>query len=232
MRANTSLMAHILGSHLQISGYYEMHLSYRSGNDLLKQEQLYARNESIASGSLYLFDKLLHNDYQLLLDGLGTMEIKTLVSIRPAEQAIKSIINLFAGKQTGHPYADPHNAARYYIERLAELAKFCGRYQGRYYYYDADLIRSHPDQCLERMQRWLGLETPLKRDYQLFSQTGKPGAGDSSAKIRHGRIDSRQTDYPGIEVTPHLLREAAEACETYRPLILKYAQDSMVPGRL
>ena len=61
MRANTSLMGHILGSHKQIYGYYEMHLSYRTENDLIKQKELYATKDVIKSSSRYLFDKILHN---------------------------------------------------------------------------------------------------------------------------------------------------------------------------
>lgn len=37
MRAHTSLMAHILGSHSQINGYYEMHLDYEDASALDRQ---------------------------------------------------------------------------------------------------------------------------------------------------------------------------------------------------
>ena len=95
MRANTSLISHILGSHAQISGYYEMHLSYCSAEDLVRQQQMYLTNDSIEKNTKYLFDKLLHNDYKLYLDHLGAGNPQVLVSIRSAEQTIKSIVNVF-----------------------------------------------------------------------------------------------------------------------------------------
>jgi hypothetical protein len=61
MRAFTSLIGHILGSHAKINGYYEMHLSYYSSDSLDQQLKLYKKTESIKAHSHYLFDKLLHN---------------------------------------------------------------------------------------------------------------------------------------------------------------------------
>ncbi|HEX5635661.1 MAG TPA: hypothetical protein VFY78_01120, partial [Gammaproteobacteria bacterium] len=63
MRAFTSLAGHILGSHPQINGYYEMHISYDNVQSLRKQLELYRENDNLKLGSRYLFDKLLHNDY-------------------------------------------------------------------------------------------------------------------------------------------------------------------------
>ena len=119
MRANTSLMSHILGSHPQISGYYEMHLSYLTENDLIKQEQLLIdkqeSNKAFKNSRHFLFDKILHNDYELILENLvpeqiptlGYSKFRILISIRPPEQTIKSIVNLFRHKKTEHPYANP-----------------------------------------------------------------------------------------------------------------------------
>jgi len=41
MRAFTSLAGHILGSHPQINGYYEMHLSYQHAAALDKQLEFF-----------------------------------------------------------------------------------------------------------------------------------------------------------------------------------------------
>ena len=71
MRAYSSLIGHILGSHPHINGYYEMHLSYTSASDLDQQLRLYMQTETPEPGSIYLFDKPLHNDYALDTDILA-----------------------------------------------------------------------------------------------------------------------------------------------------------------
>ncbi|HEX7971345.1 MAG TPA: hypothetical protein VF501_03895 [Thiobacillus sp.] len=71
MRAYTSLAGHILGSHPQINGYYEMHLSYEDAAALDRQLETYKQGEVLKENSRYLFDKLLHNDYLLLPERRG-----------------------------------------------------------------------------------------------------------------------------------------------------------------
>jgi hypothetical protein len=98
MRAYTSLLGHILGSHPDINGYYEMHLGYKSNEDLKQQMQQYAGQEALKPGSRFLFDKLLHNDYALELDRLTLGGEVILLSLREPEQTIKSVLSLFANK--------------------------------------------------------------------------------------------------------------------------------------
>jgi len=227
MRANTSLMSHILGSHPQISGYYEMHLSYRTESDLIKQKELYSTKDVIKSSSRYLFDKLLHNDYQLLLENLDRTKIKLLVSVRSPEQTIKSIINLFRSKKIQHPYAQPELATEYYRSRIIELVKFCERYKGHYYYYDADLIRSSSKKSLQHIQSWLSLESPLTEQYQMFSQTGQTGAGDSSENMRKGEIIKQQTNYEAIEIPRDLLSTVIRETRDHKQIITENAIEAL-----
>jgi len=65
MRAFTSLAGHILGSHPQINGYYEMHISYEDASALDRQLEMFRQGDVLKANSRYLFDKLLHNDYVL-----------------------------------------------------------------------------------------------------------------------------------------------------------------------
>ncbi len=171
MRANTSLISHIFGSHPQIIGYYEMHHSYVSENDLITQQQILLDNNTLKNSSHYLFDKLLHNKYELAVENLNLTNAKILVSIRSAEQSIKSIVNLFRNKKEKHAYAMHELATRYYIERIKKLAEFCGTNKTNYYYYDAKLIRSELKLLLNQLQKWLQLESPLTEEYQLFPLT-------------------------------------------------------------
>ncbi len=244
MRANTSLISHILGSHPQISGYYEMHLSYTSKQDFQKQEALLFKNSDLknkikqaatVSNTRYLFDKLLHNKYELMPENLvsqskdnnSSEQIKILVSIRPAEQTIKSIINLFRHKKEPHPYAEPINAIEYYLQRIKNMAQFCEKYKNRYYYYDADLIRKDSENSLNCLQTWLSLETPLSEHYQVFSMTGRARMGDSSDNMTKGHIVKQQSDYDTIELPNKLLQQAQIESKHYRQLIIKNSIHSL-----
>ncbi len=41
MRANTSLFGHLMGSHPEVEGYYEMHIGYHSWRSLWRQKLLH-----------------------------------------------------------------------------------------------------------------------------------------------------------------------------------------------
>jgi len=56
---------HILGSHPQINGYYEMHISYEDATALDRQLEVFRQGDVLKADSRYLFDKLLRNDYVL-----------------------------------------------------------------------------------------------------------------------------------------------------------------------
>ena len=61
MRAYSSTLGHIIGSHPRINGYYEMHQSYLSDADLAQQIADYSQHDNLKPDSHYQFDKLLHN---------------------------------------------------------------------------------------------------------------------------------------------------------------------------
>jgi len=227
MRANTSLISHILGSHAQISGYYEMHLSYQKTADLIRQQQCYAAKDMLKPAGTYLFDKLLHNKYDLYLDKLDSPAIKVLVSIREPAQTIKSIINLFAKKEQPHPYAEAAKATDYYIKRLQYLENFCTQYKQQYYYFDADIIRLQPETSLNALQKYLSLSTPLSEHYQIFSQTGQAGAGDSSENMKEGKIVYQQSNYEQIIISGDLLSAARAQYHRLRPLIINHARAAL-----
>ncbi len=227
MRAFTSLAGHILGSHPAINGYFEMHISYDDATALDKQLDVLQASETIKDNSHYLFDKLLHNDYQLKHEQLVRTDIKILVSLLEPEQTIKSIVDLFTQKQTQELYASPVEATNYYIERVETLAEFCKSVNQRYYYYDAELFQAAPDRLLARLSSWLELDTPLSERYQIFSQTGNARKGDSSKRIQSGKIDKTKTDYSHISVPQDEMRRALRVYRDCRQTILENATDSI-----
>ncbi len=228
MRAFTSLAGHILGSHPQINGYYEMHLSYDAPQALDQQLEQYLENDELKADSRYLFDKLLHNDYTLQLDSLDLTEVKLLLSLREPEQSIKSIINLFAQKDNDELYASPLEAANYYIDRIKTLADFSQNTNHSYYYFDAEMLPGRPDTLLPTMTRWLDLDSPLSDSYTIFSQTGEDRKGDSSKHIHSGKINRAKNDYSTITVPDERLQLARQVYRDYRQLIVDGATDAVM----
>ena len=228
MRAYTSLAGHILGSHPRINGYFEMHLSYEDADALDRQLGILLEHETPKENSRYLFDKLLHNDYRLLPERLGAVDIRILVALLEPERAIKSIVSLFRKKPADDLYASPVEAANYYIERVKWIAGFCRSADRPYYYYDAALFQESPERILSRLTDWLTLDTPLSERYQLFSETGRAGKGDSSELIHSGKIVKTRTDYSHIHVPEEILGRAQRIHRECRELIIANAADAVV----
>jgi hypothetical protein len=227
MRAYTSLAGHILGSHPQINGYYEMHLGYEDASALDRQLAAYRHDEVLKPGSRYLFDKLLHNDYALKPERLGRADIKVLVALAEPEHTIKSIVHLFRQKPDPDLYASPVEAAKYYVERVRALAGFCRTTDWPYTYFDAELLVRAPEKLLPRLTAWLELDSPLSERYEVFSHTGKARRGDTSERVRSGRIDRARSDYSEVVIPEAVLGAAEAAYRECRAEIVAGARDSV-----
>ena len=200
MRAYTSLAGHILGSHSDINGYYELHQDYCQDDSVEIQIGRYLENDTLKPHSHFLFDKLLHNHYQLSEKLVRDNRNRILVSLRKPEPTIKSILRLFRNKPRDSSFQQEPRALNYYCDRLQQLSEFCKKYEGCYHYYDAEDWVQQPDTLLLNLQHWLNLDTPLSGCYQQFSQTGKARAGDSSAAIKSGEIKRETSDYSDIKL--------------------------------
>jgi len=228
MRASTSLAGHILGSHPDINGYYEMHLNYEDATVLDKQLGSYQLTDALKDNSYYLFDKLLHNDYTLNINIQALSDSKVLVSLQAPDHTIKSIINLFSKKEIDDLYASPAGAINYYIERVQALAAFCQLNPKKYYYYDAEVFQVAPTILLPTLSRWLELTSPLSEEYQVFSQTGVAGKGDSSKSIQSQKINRTSSDYSHIKLPVDKLNRAQEVYISCRQLIIDNAIDAVI----
>jgi hypothetical protein len=227
MRACTSLAGHILGSHPQINGYYEMHLGYDDASALDRQWAAYRHDEVLKPGSRYLFDKLLHNDYALKPERLGRADIKVLVALAEPAHTIKSIVHLFRQKPDPDLYASPVQAAKYYVERVRALAGFCQTTDWPYCYFDAELLVRAPETLLPRLTAWLELDSPLSERYEVFSHTGKARRGDTSERVRSGRIDRVRSDYSAVVIPDAVLGAAQAAYRECREEMIAGAVDSV-----
>ena len=229
MRAYTSLAGHLLGSHPQINGYYEMHQSYANPAALDRQLAQYQESDALKPNSRYLFDKLLHNDYVLMPERLEMVQSKVLMSLREPKSTIQSIVHLYRQKDVEDLYASPVEAAKYYSERVKMLAEY-SRNHPDYFYFDAELWQRAPERLLPRLTQWLELDSPLREEYQTFSHTGKPLKGDSSPRIHRGSIDKSKSDYSHITIPPGALLSAQQAYEEARAQLMASGESLTLPA--
>jgi hypothetical protein len=221
MRANTSLFGHVLGSHPEIEGYYEMHIGYYSWRSLWRQKLLYFADHEAKPRSHIMFDKLLHNYCVLAPQLLARPTSRVIMMLRAPGRSIQSIASLYRNKEPDHPHADPVNAAQYYVERLGELQRMAPQLAGSFYYLDAESLVDTPDQALAGLSRWLQLATPLSSEYQVFENTGKHQCGDSSEAIRSGKIVRSRNSYDEIQVPEQPLQQAERAYRQCRDEMLR-----------
>lgn len=198
MRAHTSLMGHILGSHPQVEGYYEMHIGYFSWKSRYRQKLLHFSEHQPKSTATMMFDKILHNEHKLKTRALK-QDDKLLVMIRRPDASVFSIRKLFADDSKGR-YQSEQAIFDYYSERLTYLAKFAKRHARQYYFLPSEHLLSQPNIALGQLSDFLELSTPLKPQYQTFRKTGADGAGDNSAAMMTGQIlpatESSSRQYP------------------------------------
>lgn len=223
MRANTSLFGHILGSHPDIEGYYEMHIGYYSWRSLWRQKLLYLENHTLKPSSRFFFDKLLHDYCVVKPDILARPNTHGIFMLRRPDKTIPSIVDLYRKNQPEHEFAKVEGATAYYIARVGELRSMASTMLHGFYYLDAEDLIEHSTETLQALSDWLGLSQPLTPEYKMFSKTGALGAGDSSDLMKSGSISNRQSDYSEIKLPIDLLSEAESTYINTRDYLLRYS---------
>lgn len=206
MRANTSLLGHLLGSNPQVEGYYELHMGYYSWKSFVRQKILYFSEHRRKPGAVFLFDKVLHDDHAINMN-LFRNE-KVLFSLRPPASTIRSIVSLYRKVDPEHAYSTVNGATNYYLTRLVSLRKLADQVAGDFLYLDADALRLNTSETLETIGDYLGLESKLDEHYDVQPLTGQVRVGDSSSSIGLGRVNKKQTDYSDIHL-PEDMHQAA-----------------------
>ncbi len=216
MRANTSLFGHLLGNHPQVEGYYEMHIGYPSWKSLWRQKLLHFADHDAKPEARWMFDKVLHDGHCVSTALLLRPQTKTIMMLREPVQSIKSLMVLYREKNPHRPEATAEGATRYYIDRLKTLADIAEVIGPRYFYLDAECLVTDTGSTLQALGDWLGLATPIPTEYQTFSHTGRGNAGDTSSRLKSGKVSRASNDYTAIEVPATLLDEAAQAYRRHR----------------
>lgn len=221
MRSRSSVLSHVLGSNADVCGYRELHINYRNRVDLLQMRAcLYGELSAEIEGK-YLFDKILHDSHVVSDRLLDRIKPKVIFLLRKPEDTLKSIINM--GHRASIEWCTiPEQATDYYCSRLSTLEAYAAGRGGQYFFIESDHLVEHTDEVLRQLTKWLQLYEPLKKNYSLFDNTGKPGFGDPLDHIRSGTV-KKTTGYASITVPSDLLRKAEAAYEQCKTRLLKYS---------
>jgi hypothetical protein len=136
-------------------------------------------------GARYLLDKVLHETHLPDLAMLAARtDLRIVMMVRAPAGNIASLRKMFAGKG---------DADDYYQKRFAELSALVDRIPPGtpFHALSYEALTADPDRELKRLSAFLGLGTPLSRNYQLNEASGRWGVGDGSANIRSGEILAR-----------------------------------------
>jgi hypothetical protein len=217
MRCYSSVLAHVLGSHPEISGYGETHVKYRRRSDIAIMRWRILRATGQWPSGRYLLDKQLHNGMhippQLRPGQRGNARVRCLIVVRRPRSTLNSIVRM--GEITGNAHdRDWSAAADYYCRRLAALQLHAAEFSNRSLAVAAETIRARPQAVLARVSSHLQLAEPLCAEYVLGRYTGRSGHGDISERIRAGRILPYAAEGPASEPPERVLPAGvAERCE-------------------
>lgn len=224
MRSRSTLLSHILGSHKDICGYRELHLSYLNPLSKLKMRVALSEEESYLNSHI-LLDKLLHNKLNIKADAFGS----NLAMIILLREPISSLASMFSMHERLHGNSDYDHLLEYYVRRLDYIDEFVEDRNHKFLYVDSDSLVKRPKEELNRIATYLNLDTPLLENYKKFSKTGNEGVGDSSKNIMAGKIINTMEANSNLNLPSkkykHLLNRHAELAEKlleYSDLVSKH----------
>ena len=221
MRANTSLFGHLIGSHPEVEGYYEMHIDYYSWKSLWRQKLRHFSGHRAKPGARFMFDKVLHEGHHVAPEILRRETSRTIFMLREPGQSVKSLVALYRKRNPQLPEAEPQGATDYYVNRVRQLADIAEEIGPRYFYLDAERLISESGSTLASLSKWLGLATPIPAEYDTFANTGRGNTGDHSARLKSGRIHHGRSDYSEIVLTPEQQDAARDAYRSARTRLIE-----------
>lgn len=220
MRSFSSLLAHLLGSHPEISGYGEAQQSYAGRHDLDRLARTARTQTGEAALGRFVLDKILHNRHEIAPTILGRDDIRWVFLLRNAEDTIRSVLNM--AHSLGHTgmFSDPVQVVDYYTARLARMEQYGKELGVRALYVDAQRLIDDTGPVLEGLSRALSLATPLLAEYRTFPLTGARGHGDPSPNIKAGRVvaseQERHRDWVPTAIPDDALLRATAAYHACR----------------
>ena len=210
MRSYSSLLAHILGSHPDIVGHSERLRSYADSRDLVML-RLRQYQSGGPTNYTYLLDKILHDRYAVADKIMGMRNVRAIIFVREPAATFRSIVYMGQELLRDESYCDLDRVLEYYTRRLDTLVAYCQLVRTPALFFEADNIVHNTERLINVIGDWLQLRTPLTSNYKVFPETGQPGRGDPSDKLRQGTVVSGSTgDYGDIDIPPAILTPAQQ----------------------
>jgi hypothetical protein len=211
MRSYTSLISHILGNNKDISGYAEMHQSYRWSVELIYLDYIVFKANNNCLDGIFVLDKILHNYCIISNRIINKNNVKIVFLLRKPQETLKSIINLGKNVVDYEWFCDVEAVSSYYRKRLQQIAIYGKKAGKKAIYFDAERIISDTDRVLEKLSEKLNLSQPLNKEYGTFKYTGAPDFGDPTDNIKQGKILTHKNKYTDIKLPPGIITDCEEA---------------------
>ncbi len=202
MRGYTSLLAHILGSHPEISGYFELHRTYTQPFDFFPMRLRVAEGLDYQLKGKYVLDKILHPEY-ISPAILQRSDVFCIFMLRKPAETLKSIM------ERGRLPDLPH-ALNYYVYQLKHL-KNLSVVSKNFIYLDAEHLLENTTSSLNALSTFLQLKTELSPSFSTFKYTGLRGYGDSSNYIGQGVIVKQRDSHERFVIPDEILKTADSA---------------------
>jgi hypothetical protein len=232
MRSYSSVLAHVLGSHPEISGYAEMRLAYRRSLDLLRLRVRVAHSLGAAPVTRLVLDKILHDPYEVSPAMLAAgSPINPIFLVRRPIQTLPSILGM--ARHLGYDeWADYRGATAYYVRRLAgieRLGRLCNRPA---LVLRAEDLLEDTSATLDAIAQFLHLRGPLRPTYSTFPETGVAGRGDFSEALKSGEIHDAPARALPTPIPSELLAEAEASYAACLATLTRLFGEAAAPGTL
>lgn len=208
MRTGSSLLVHILNSNPEILGYGETHLDYRGRRSLTQLhnhvcEQFERHTGLVDSNFTYVMDKVLWPHIKNC-SVLRVRPLKIVVIVRDPADALPSILS-----RNLDSIQTPQDVLDYYVRTIRRLSRELRVYGRPFVLLTYSNLVNNTEDELKKITDYLDLVTPLTAEYEQMWSTGERGIGDSSKRIKQGRVSQDKTSY-GIEIGHDVIEKARE----------------------
>jgi len=216
MRSYSTLLAHILGSHKEISGYAESNLSYRGNADLFKLRCVTCLHGNFKNDCVYVLDKIIASTVEVSDRVLANPDIVFLFLIRRPGPTLKSIVNILRreAEKLGSSWDEQSlyesGLARYlaHLDSLSDTARRISKQGRRPVLLEAERILEETATVLKQLESHLRLGSKLGENYSVFEYTGEYFKGDVSDYIRSGSIQRARDAHTDVELPSACLERA------------------------
>ncbi|MCS3703580.1 sulfotransferase [Salinibacter ruber] len=208
MRTGSTLLVHLLSQKNEVEAVGENYKSYSKEEDLAElASEISVVNRLPPFGRKVFIDKILHNRFEISNNIINKRNIKKIFLVREPEHVIQSMINMDAN----HKYSNSVKECRnYYLNRMKKITEYIENTQKNKIILTYKDITEKTDKTLQILGSFIN-KSKMKKKYETYWHTGKPGVGDPGEKIKSGKIKKNKKsidiEVPGIKACKNYFRK-------------------------